>query len=102
MDRRTMLWLTAIVATVLVALTVLFWNTLFGPGTWGSGGNMVAWVFCGGLSFLWLNVIQKERHIQAMAQARRHHDEKMAQADRHHEDMKKHVATVAGYPADEE
>ena len=23
---------------------------LFGPGTWGAGGNLVAWVLCGALS----------------------------------------------------
>ena len=23
---------------------------LFGPGTWGTGGNMVAWVICGAIS----------------------------------------------------
>ena len=24
--------------------------TLFGPGTWGAGGNIVAWVICGALT----------------------------------------------------
>lgn len=28
----------------------LLW-ILFGPGTWGSGGNMVAWVLCGIITF---------------------------------------------------
>ena len=23
------------------------WQTLFGPGTWGAGGNLVAWVLGG-------------------------------------------------------
>ena len=25
-------------------------NNLFGPGTWGTGGNMVAWILCGTLT----------------------------------------------------
>jgi len=107
MDRRVMTWMTVIAGTVLVVLVIFFWNTLFGPGTWGAGGNMVAWVLCGGLSFLWLNVIQRERHWLALKQADRHHREKMDQADRHHReqlelarehhaDMKRHVAVTAG------
>lgn len=112
MDRRVMAWLTAIAGTVFVIFLIIFWKTLFGPGTWGAGGNMVAWVLCGGLSFLWLNVIMKERHVQQMAQARRHHDEKMKQAEahhqeqltlarEHHEDMKRHVSAAAGQDAGE-
>jgi hypothetical protein len=29
---------------------------LFGPGTWGAGGNLVAWVICGalGVTAAWL------------------------------------------------
>lgn len=106
MNRREMAWVTAIAGTAFVIILIIFWKTLFGPGTWGAGGNMVAWVLCGGLSFLWLNVIMKERHVQQLAQAKRHHDEKMeqsrahhreqtAQAERHHQAMKAHVTSVA-------
>jgi len=26
---------------------------LFGPGTWGAGGNLVAWVICGAIAGTW-------------------------------------------------
>lgn len=26
---------------------------LFGPGTWGAGGNLVAWVICGAIAGAW-------------------------------------------------
>lgn len=110
MDRRVMTWLTVIAATVLVILIAAFWKPLFGPGTWGSGGNMVAWALCGGLGFLWANVIQKERHLRAISREHRHHKDRMEQAERHHkeqmavardhhEDMKRHVAATVAQSA---
>lgn len=113
MDRRLMAWLTALAGTVLAVLVIVFWKTLFGPGTWGSGGNVFAWVLCGGLSFLWLNVLQKERHIQAMTQAREHQEDRKHQAAehhrelldlacRHHREMKEHVTALATAPDSEE
>lgn len=62
-----------------------FWTTLFGPGTWGSGGNMVAWVICGAISFTWLHFQEKARHLAQLALARQHHQEQMDQAISHHE-----------------
>jgi len=53
-------------------------RTLFGAGTWGAGGNLVAWVICGTLGFGWLHAKEKARHLQKMAQAARHHAEVMA------------------------
>jgi hypothetical protein len=93
-SRRVMAWLTALAGTALAVLVIVFWKILFGPGTWGSGGNLFAWVLCGGLSFLWLNVLQKERHIQAMTQAREHHEAMTQQAEDHHRAMKAHVASM--------
>lgn len=26
------------------------WDALFGAGTWGAGGNLVAWVICGAIA----------------------------------------------------
>jgi hypothetical protein len=86
----------------------LLW-ILFGPGTWGSGGNMVAWVICGCIGFGWLHAKEKARHIQRLAQAAAHHKELLAQADAHHAEMKQqlaahcadvkeHVTTVADGP----
>lgn len=41
----------AIVVLTAGAVAVTWWWTdLFGPGTWGTGGNMVAWVICGTLT----------------------------------------------------
>jgi hypothetical protein len=51
---------------------------LFGPSTWGAGGNMVAWVICGCLGFGWLHSKEKARHLARMAQAQRHHAAVMA------------------------
>ncbi len=65
------------------------WTDLFGwPGTFGAGGNMVAWVICGCIAFSWLHAKEKARHVAKMAQAARHHDEKMAQAAEHHEALR--------------
>lgn len=64
---------------------------LFGPGTWGTGGNMVAWVICGVIGLGWLHAKEKARHLARVKQADQHHAEAMAQAERHHEEMKQHV-----------
>ena len=74
---------------------IIILRDLFGPGTWGTGGNMVAWVICGFIGFGWLHGKEKARHLARMKQADEHHAESMAQAERHHEDMKKHVTDAA-------
>jgi hypothetical protein len=58
---------------------------LFGPGTWGTGGNMVAWVICGCIGFGWLHSKEKARHILKMNQAKAHHDEQIALLKAQHE-----------------
>ena len=50
---------------------------LFGAGTWGTGGNMVAWVICGTLGLGWLHAKEKARHLAKMAQAASHHQAQM-------------------------
>jgi hypothetical protein len=68
-------------------------SALFGwPGTWGAGGNMVAWVICGTLGFGWLHSKEKARHLAKMAQAARHHQELLDQAQDHHEALVKQQA----------
>lgn len=45
------------------------WQTLFGPGTWGAGGNLVAWVLCGipaTLAALWHHRRQLRREFAAL------------------------------------
>jgi hypothetical protein len=70
---------------------------LFGwPGTWGTGGNLVAWVLCGTAGFAWLHAKQKARHIQALAQSAQHHKELLAQAEKHHDDLKVQAARQHG------
>jgi len=63
-------------------MTIL--RDLFGPGTWGTGGNMVAWVICGVIGFSWLHAKEKARHLAKMAQAATHHQEQLDQAAAHH------------------
>lgn len=60
---------------------------LFGPGTWGAGGNMVAWAICGVLGFGWLYAKEKANHLARMRQAELHHAEKLAQAEKHHQKL---------------
>lgn len=82
---------------------------LFGPGTWGTGGNMVAWVICGAIGFGWLHAKEKARHLAKMAQAERHHTEQLAQAteqhnalrrlaEAHHQELKDHITAQGGRP----
>lgn len=49
---------------------------LFGPGTWGTGGNLVAWVLCGTVAAVWLRAKLKAHE----ALARLHHQQAMAEA----------------------
>ncbi len=45
------------------------WQTLFGAGTWGAGGNLVAWVLCGipaTLAALWHHRRQLRREFAAL------------------------------------
>jgi hypothetical protein len=60
---------------------------LFGPSTWGAGGNMVAWVICGVLGFGWLHAKEKARHLAKMTQAQKHHQEQMELAEKHHQEQ---------------
>jgi hypothetical protein len=60
---------------------------LFGPSTWGAGGNMVAWVICGVLGFGWLHARQKALHVARMAQAARHHQDETDLANKHHQEQ---------------
>lgn len=73
-------------------------RVLFGPGTWGAGGNMVAWVICGGLGFAWMHLKAEARHAEALALAARHHAERLALAAEHHEALKAHVTAMAAVP----
>jgi Na+/melibiose symporter-like transporter len=92
-QRMTLLTIGAVV--IAAAAIWHFWKTLFGPGTWGSGGNLVAWVICGGLAFGWTWLLQHERHVQALVQAAQHHKDQMGQAAEHHKALMAHVtATV--------
>jgi hypothetical protein len=71
----------------------LLW-ILFGPGAWGTGGNLVAWALCGGLGFGWLRAKQKAE--AALSQKRQ--KQLLDQAAAHHEEMKKHVTETLGGP----
>ena len=83
-------------------------SNLFGwPGTWGTGGNLVAWVICGGAAAVWLRAKLKAHHLAEMAQARKHHAELLAQAQEHHDatqrllaahctELKQHITDTAG------
>jgi hypothetical protein len=63
-------------------------TALFGwPGTWGTGGNMVAWVICGCIGFSWLHGKEKARHLQKMAQAARHHADQLEVMQKQHQDQ---------------
>jgi hypothetical protein len=86
----------------------LLW-ILFGPGTWGSGGNMVAWVICGVIGGLLLRAKLKAHHLAELAQAARHHKASMAQsaaqhqqlmvqARAHHDKLMAHVTATAAEP----
>ena len=64
---------------------------LFGPGTYGAGGNMVAWVSCGASAGLWLRGRLKAHE----ALARLHHQQKMAQSQANHDALIAHVTATA-------
>lgn len=85
------------------------WNALFGAGTWGAGGNIVAWVLCGALAFGWLRAKMQAHHVALLAQAAKHHKELrdlaevgqraiVQQAERHHEALLGAVAATAPAP----
>jgi hypothetical protein len=66
------------------------WTVLFGwPGTWGAGGNMVAWVICGVISFGWLRAKMRAHHVAQLAQAARHQKELRDQAEAHHLELRR-------------
>lgn len=72
-------------------MTIL--NDLFGPGTWGTGGNMVAWVICGLMGGLATYLLRHEigKHLAAWW-AKHHGPHAIAQhreALRQHEEAKK-------------
>lgn len=67
-------------------------EALFGwPAAWGTGGNLIAWVICGAISFGWLRAKLHAHHVAQMAQSARHHKELMAQADTHHQELKAYL-----------
>ena len=68
--------------------------TLFGAGTWGSGGNMVAWVICGVIAFTWQHRQNVRLHNLRMALAKAQHAEVLQQARNHHEAIKDHIVTT--------
>ena len=64
---------------------------LFGPGTWGAGGNLVAWVLCGAMAGGWLRAKLKAHETLA----RLHHQQKLDQAQEHHDALVAHVTATA-------
>jgi len=88
----------AAVAAGVAAVPViwLFRGDLFGPGTWGTGGNLVAWVICGTLAFGWQHLQAEARHAEQLALMTRQHKARMAQADRHHQALKDHITAARG------
>jgi hypothetical protein len=68
----------------------LLW-VLFGPQTYGAGGNMVAWVICGLIAGAWLQGRLKAHE----ALARLHHQQKMAQSQANHDALIAHVTATA-------
>lgn len=70
---------------VLLLAVALHWRDLFGPGTWGTGGNMVAWVICGVLAFGW----QHRQNLKL-------HHAREAAAEARHQALIRHVSQVAG------
>lgn len=65
----------------------LLW-VLFGPATWGAGGNMVAWVICGAIGGAWVRAKLAAHHRGLKAQAERHHAEQMALARTHQQELR--------------
>lgn len=75
----------------LIALIGFYFNDFFGPGTWGTGGNMIAWVVCGILAFSWQHRQNLKLHRERLALARAQHQEALMAAALRHQDMKNHV-----------
>ena len=82
-------------------------RNLFGAGTWGTGGNLVAWIICGVLAGLLLraklkaqDALAKLHHQQAADQRQEHHDAAMDQIKlqlaTHCTDLKQHITNTAG------
>ena len=97
MSRREWL-LAALAAAVAVVVVSTWWNDLFGAGTWGTGGNMVAWVICGGIAFANVRardkaavLLAKKHHAERMYQADAHHQEALERADAHHAALRQHL-----------
>lgn len=74
----------------------------FGPSTWGAGGNMLAWVLCGGIAFSWQHSRIKKLNVQRMAQAAQHHSAVMAElktqalvAEQHHQETHRRLGEHA-------
>jgi hypothetical protein len=83
-----------------IALIIIYRTDLFGPGTWGTGGNMVAWILCGVSGGAWLWSKEKARHLVSLAEARQHHAEAMQQSLMHHDEVmalsREHHAEMLG------
>ncbi len=65
--------------------------TLFGPGTWGTGGNMVAWVICGVFGLGWLHAKEKARHLVLL----QHHQAQIELMKQQHAELMAHVTATA-------
>lgn len=88
--------LTGLGIVALAAVCVWQWRPLFGPGTWGSGGNMVAWVICGVLAFGWQNRQNLKLHHAREEAAQARHEEQMDLAKLHQEQLKDHIDNAGG------
>ena len=71
-----------------------FHHALFGPGTWGAGGNLVAWVICGIAGALIARSASRARTLVLVRLARQHQDEKREQHQElrdMHQELKDHI-----------
>jgi hypothetical protein len=78
---------------------------LFGPGTWGAGGNLVAWVLCGAIGAAAAYLLRDWAGPRLARYWHRHHGAHMRaelagtekrlakRLDDHHEDLKAHVTS---------
>lgn len=85
-------WLILLAAIGFALVSWKFYPELWGAGTWGAGGNMVAWVLCGYFAFSWQHAKAEARHRQQADQDEARHHELLAQNERHHREMKDHVS----------
>jgi hypothetical protein len=98
--RKVILPLCAPPAAAGVYALVRFHEVLFGPGTWGAGGNLVAWAICGILGGLLIRAQARGRALAQIALAKQHQRERQAQHEElreMHQELKEHITrTVNG------